>query len=116
HLTKRWHDFNRNCGRIVAAGRIGAVIVAAGRGERAGQSVDGPKQYRRIGGEPVIRHTLRTFLQHPAIAEVAVAIHADDDRLFADAVAEAASSVTTVYGGRTRQASTRLALLALRDK
>ena len=90
--------------------------MAAGRGERAGQSVDGPKQYRRIGGEPVIRHTLRTFLQHPAIAEVAVAIHADDDRLFADAAAEAASSVTTVHGGRTRQASTRLALLALRDK
>lgn len=99
----------------MAAGRIGVVIVAAGRGERAGQSIEGPKQYRRIGGEPVIRHTLRAFLRNPAIAVVAVAIHADDDTLFADAAADAASSVITVRGGPTRQASTRLALLALRD-
>ena len=66
-------------------GRIGVVIVAAGRGERAGQSADGPKQYRRIGGVPVIRRTLEAFLAHPAIAEVAVAIHADDGALFAQA-------------------------------
>lgn len=92
------------------------VIVAAGRGERAGQSIEGPKQYRRIGGEPVIRHTLRAFLRNPAISAVAVAIHADDDKLFADAAAEYASSVITVTGGPTRQASTRLALMALMDK
>ena len=71
-------------------GRIGVVIVAAGRGERAGQSADGPKQYRRIGGVPVIRRTLEAFLAHPAIAEVAVAIHADDGALFAQAAVRAA--------------------------
>jgi len=97
-------------------GRIGVVIVAAGRGERAGQSADGPKQYRRIGGVPVIRRTLEAFLAHPAIAEVAVAIHADDGALFAGAAGALAGRVTAVPGGATRQASTRLALLALRDK
>lgn len=97
-------------------GRIGVVIVAAGRGERAGQSADGPKQYRRIGGVPVIRRTLEAFLAHPAIAEVAVAIHADDGALFAQAAGALAGRVTAVPGGATRQASTRLALLALRDK
>ena len=100
----------------MAEGRIGAVIVAAGRGERAGQSAEGPKQYRRVGGVPVIRRTLDAFLAHPAIAEVAVAIHADDADLFRAAAGEAAPQVIAVPGGRTRQASTRLALLSLADR
>jgi 2-C-methyl-D-erythritol 4-phosphate cytidylyltransferase/2-C-methyl-D-erythritol 2,4-cyclodiphosphate synthase len=40
---------------------IGIVVVAAGRGERAGASEEGPKQYRIIGGKPVIAHTLEIF-------------------------------------------------------
>lgn len=100
----------------MAAGRIGVVIVAAGRGERAGQSAEGPKQYRRIGGEPVIRRTLAAFLSHPAIADIAVAIHPDDDALFREAAGAFADAVTAVHGGATRQESTRLALLALRER
>ena len=101
---------------MTTGGRIGAVIVAAGRGERAGQSTEGPKQYRRIGGVPVIRRTLETFAAHPAIAGIAVAIHADDDVPFREAAGALADRVIAVPGGRTRQASTRLALLALRDR
>ncbi|TIX31768.1 MAG: bifunctional 2-C-methyl-D-erythritol 4-phosphate cytidylyltransferase/2-C-methyl-D-erythritol 2,4-cyclodiphosphate synthase, partial [Mesorhizobium sp.] len=37
--------------------RVAVVIVAAGRGARAGQT-DGPKQYQRIGGGAVIARTL----------------------------------------------------------
>lgn len=40
-------------------GKVAAVIVAAGRGYRAGG--DMPKQYRQIAGEPVIRPTLLPF-------------------------------------------------------
>lgn len=93
---------------------VAVVIVAAGRGERAGQT-NGPKQYRMIGGRAVIWHTLKAFLAHPRIGPVAVAIHADDATLFAAAAGEFASRVTAVVGGATRQESTRLALLALRD-
>ncbi|TYR31133.1 bifunctional 2-C-methyl-D-erythritol 4-phosphate cytidylyltransferase/2-C-methyl-D-erythritol 2,4-cyclodiphosphate synthase [Mesorhizobium microcysteis] len=100
----------------MAAGRIGVVIVAAGRGERAGQSGEGPKQYRRIGGEPVIRRTLRAFRDHPAVSDIAVAIHPDDSELFRDAAGELASGVIVVHGGATRQASTRLALLSLVER
>ncbi len=100
----------------MTAGRIGAVIVAAGRGERAGQSAEGPKQYRRIGGVPVIRRTLEAFLAHPRIDAVTVAIHADDAELFAQAAGALADRVIAVPGGPTRQASTRLALLALRER
>ena len=61
--------------------RIAVVIVAAGRGERAGQAAEGPKQYRALGGKAVIRHTLDAFRSHPAVTDIAVAIHADDEAL-----------------------------------
>lgn len=94
--------------------RVAAVIVAAGRGERAGQSAEGPKQYRSIGGRPVIAHTLDTFLSHPRISDVVVAIHADDEDLFR-AAAPAAPNLRAVRGGASRQDSVRLALQALEE-
>lgn len=89
------------------------MIVAAGRGERAGAATEGPKQYRRIGGEPVLRRTLRVFLEHTAISSVAVAIHPDDQDLFDEAMSGLPQGVIAVLGGASRQASTRLAMLAL---
>jgi len=91
--------------------RVTAVLVAAGRGERAGQSVEGPKQYRTIGGAPVIAHTIKAFLSHPQIASVVVAIHPDDEELFSHA-APGAEKLRFVFGGATRQESVRLALEA----
>lgn len=94
--------------------RVGVVIVAAGRGERAGQSIEGPKQYRMIGNKPVIYHTLSAFLSHPSIAHIAVAIHPDDEEMFKTAAGEFSERVITVHGGTTRQKSTRMALQALK--
>lgn len=99
----------------MTSGKIGVVIVAAGRGERAGQSAEGPKQYRSIGGEPVIRRTLRAFAGHPAISEIVVAIHADDAALFDRAAGDIRPRIRTVVGGSTRQASTLYGLAALAD-
>lgn len=95
------------------APNVAAVVVAAGRGERAGSPEDGPKQYRLIGGRPVIRHTLEALLGHEAIGIVAVAIHADDEALFSSAVEGLGGRVIAVRGGATRQDSTRLALEAI---
>lgn len=97
------------------SGGIGVVIVAAGRGARAGQA-DGPKQYQRIGGRAVIAHTLDIFLSHPMIGPVVVAIHADDAELLLRAAGAHAERLITVIGGPSRQASVRLGLLALRDQ
>ena len=83
--------------------RVAAVIVAAGRGERAGQSVEGPKQYRKIGGEAVLAHTMRAFLDCPLIDHVVVVIHKEDNALFALALGDHAERVTAVTGGPTRQ-------------
>ncbi len=95
--------------------KVAAVIVAAGRGERAGQA-DGPKQYRHIGGRAILSHTLETFLAHPLIGTVVVAIHADDMSLFRQAAGSDVERVVTVIGGPTRQESVRLGLLALEDE
>lgn len=94
------------------SGSFAAVVVAAGRGERAGQA-EGPKQYRKIGGQPVLRRTLAAFLAHPRVAKVAVAIHPDDEELFATAVSGLPDRIVAVHGGATRQASTLRALEAL---
>lgn len=99
----------------MTSSKIGVVVVAAGRGERAGQSSEGPKQYRSIGGEPVIRRTLRAFADHPSITEIVVSIHADDVALFENAAGEFAPRLRTVIGGSTRQASTLNALASLAD-
>ncbi len=97
-----------------ATGGVAVVIVAAGRGARAGQA-NGPKQYQNIGGRAVIAHTLEMFLAHPRTGQIVVAIHADDHELFRQAAGTQAQRVTAVIGGPTRQESVRLGLLALKD-
>ncbi len=93
---------------------LGIVIVAAGRGERAG-AAEGPKQYRLIGGHSVIAHTLQAFLGWGNTGPVVVVIHADDQALFADAVSGHAGveRVTIALGGATRQQSVLAGLRAL---
>jgi len=91
-------------------GKVAAVIVAAGRGQRAGGEI--PKQYRDIAGEPVIRSTLAAFLGHPQISAVQPVIHADDDDLYRSA-AKGLGALTPVAGGATRQASVHAGLEAL---
>jgi 2-C-methyl-D-erythritol 4-phosphate cytidylyltransferase/2-C-methyl-D-erythritol 2,4-cyclodiphosphate synthase len=88
------------------------VIVAAGRGYRAGGDL--PKQYRALAGEPVIRPTLAAFLGHPQIAAVQPVIHPDDAAIFRAATAGLERLLPPVAGGATRQASVRAGLEALR--
>ncbi len=58
------------------------VIVAAGRGERAGQVPTARSNIAGSAAAPVIAHTLDAFLAHPAIGPIVVVIHPDDDALF----------------------------------
>jgi len=81
---------------------VHALIVAGGRGFRAGDGV--PKQYRMLGGRAVLRHSVETFLAHPGIAAVQTVIHPDDRELYASAIA-GLDLPDVVDGGATRQAS-----------
>lgn len=80
---------------------IAAVIVAAGRGQRAGEGV--PKQYRPLDGEPVLRRTVRVFLEHPLVSHICVVIHRDDASLFATTVE--GLDVNYCFGADTRSES-----------
>jgi 2-C-methyl-D-erythritol 4-phosphate cytidylyltransferase / 2-C-methyl-D-erythritol 2,4-cyclodiphosphate synthase len=93
-------------------GKVAAVIVAAGRGHRAGGEM--PKQYRRIGGEPVIRAALAAFAGHPAIAAVQPVIHGEDEAQFRAATTGLNRLRAPVQGGASRQASVYAGLEALR--
>ena len=53
---------------------IAAVIVAAGSGSRMGMDI--PKQYLMLAGQPVLVRCLRPFLDHPAIARIALVVPA----------------------------------------
>ena len=92
--------------------RIAALVVAAGSGTRAGQSL--PKQYVPVGGEPLLRHALRPLLAHPDIDTVQVVIGAGQEALYEQAVAGLALP-PPVTGGATRQASVLAGLRALAD-
>jgi 2-C-methyl-D-erythritol 4-phosphate cytidylyltransferase/2-C-methyl-D-erythritol 2,4-cyclodiphosphate synthase len=56
---------------------VAAIIVAAGRGVRAGGDV--PKQWQKIAGKTVVEHTLDLFIGHPRVSEVVLVI-AETDR------------------------------------
>ncbi|WP_417481797.1 bifunctional 2-C-methyl-D-erythritol 4-phosphate cytidylyltransferase/2-C-methyl-D-erythritol 2,4-cyclodiphosphate synthase [Maricaulis sp.] len=91
--------------------KIGAIIVAGGRGTRAGGDV--PKQYREIAGRPVLARTLDVFLAHPAIGPVIVVIGAGDGPRFEALAPLLAGQVETVTGGETRTASVWAGLQAM---
>ena len=91
--------------------KVAALIVAAGRGNRAGPGA--PKQYRLLGGEPVLRRTASVFSQHPAISSVLAVIHPDDRASYDAACGDLPKLRQPVTGGATRQASVLAGLEAL---
>ena len=100
-----------------AASELAIIVVAAGRGSRAGGGT--PKQYRSLAGRPLLTHTLDALLRAAPGAMILPVIHKDDIDLYriSSAPFEAhARLARPVYGGETRQASVRLGLEALAEQ
>lgn len=90
------------------------IIVAAGRGSRAGEGV--PKQYRIVGGRALLAVAIDTALAHPRIDGVVCAIHPDDHVPYSKALGERVRHerlMPPVDGGATRQDSVRHAVEAI---
>jgi len=90
--------------------RTAAIIVAAGRGLRAGSG--GPKQYRTIGGRTVIARAMDPFCGHPQLFAVQPVLNPDDTAMFNEAVRDMRYQ-PPARGGATRQASVHAGLEAL---
>ena len=93
---------------------IAVVIVAAGSGQRAGNG-DGdlPKQYRRIGGLPILRRAIDAFLAVEGIDWVLPVINADHEAHYENLRTDDPRVLAPVHGGAERQASVRAGLEAL---
>ena len=93
--------------------RTAAILVAAGRGLRAGAG--GPKQYREIGGQAVIYRAMEAFCRHPQVIAVQPVVNPDDAAVFTEAV-RGLRHAPPANGGATRQASVLAGLEALVDE
>jgi 2-C-methyl-D-erythritol 4-phosphate cytidylyltransferase/2-C-methyl-D-erythritol 2,4-cyclodiphosphate synthase len=85
---------------------IAVLIVAAGRGERAGGVI--PKQYVPVLGKPILRWTAEAF----AGETIQAVIGSDDEAAYGEAMA-GMKALTPVAGGPTRQHSVMHGLEAL---
>ncbi|EBA10983.1 bifunctional 2-C-methyl-D-erythritol 4-phosphate cytidylyltransferase/2-C-methyl-D-erythritol 2,4-cyclodiphosphate synthase [Roseobacter sp. CCS2] len=87
---------------------VAAIIVAAGRGTRAGG--DQPKQWQTLGDQPVAGYAMARFAAHPAVSQLVLVVHPDDidsDLWPRDPAA------TIATGGATRAASVLAGLNAV---
>lgn len=95
-----------------AESEVAVLVPAAGKGTRLGGT---RKQFRTLGGQPLLIQTLRTFERHPAVHHLVVAAPPDQVRDTSDALQAAGLTklLAVVGGGDSRQASVRLALRAV---
>jgi 2-C-methyl-D-erythritol 4-phosphate cytidylyltransferase / 2-C-methyl-D-erythritol 2,4-cyclodiphosphate synthase len=89
---------------------VTALIVAAGKGERLGGAI--PKQYRMLGGKPVLRWAVESLIRHPAVRSIRVVIGKGQQ----ESATQAMSGLDVgefIAGGAERADSVRAGLAAL---
>ena len=87
-----------------------ALIVAAGSGSRMGGGV--PKQFRLLGGKPVLRWAVESLLGHPAV-KVARVVIGRGQRESAESALEGMDVGDLIEGGADRADSVRAGLAAV---
>jgi 2-C-methyl-D-erythritol 4-phosphate cytidylyltransferase/2-C-methyl-D-erythritol 2,4-cyclodiphosphate synthase len=93
---------------------IAAIVVAAGRGERASTSGEAtPKQYRLLAGLPVLTRTINALLDHGGVDWVLPVIHPDHADRYAALGLAGERLLPPVRGGAERQGSVLEGLKAL---
>ena len=92
---------------------IAAVVVAGGRGVRAGSGM--PKQFRNVRGRPVMARAMDPLLSHPAISQCVAVISAEDRHYFDSTVARTIDApIKVAAGGRTRSESVESGLISIK--
>jgi len=98
--------------RAIMKPDVALVVPAAGQGSRMGGT---PKQFRLLGGSPVLLQTLRVFDRHPRVGSMIIAVAETEVEGIRKLLGEAGlrARVQVVAGGETRQASVHAALKAV---
>ena len=92
--------------------KVTALIVAAGKGERLGGGL--PKQYRSIGGKPVLRHAAEALGGHPRVDELRIVIGKGEHERAATLLS-GLDVESFIEGGAQRSDSVRNGLRDLED-
>jgi 2-C-methyl-D-erythritol 4-phosphate cytidylyltransferase / 2-C-methyl-D-erythritol 2,4-cyclodiphosphate synthase len=92
--------------------RIAALIVAAGRGERAGGDL--PKQFRVLAGIPMLRRSVAAFADRADVEDIVVM--APDDHLDTAFAMLLGTRARVVPGSHSRQGSVAFGLEALASR
>jgi 2-C-methyl-D-erythritol 4-phosphate cytidylyltransferase / 2-C-methyl-D-erythritol 2,4-cyclodiphosphate synthase len=87
--------------------KTAAIIVAAGRGTRAGGDV--PKQFAPLAGRPMLAHSYTALSSHPAVDQVLVVIAPGQEA----ALQAALGDVPYALGGTVRRESVANGIAAL---
>lgn len=93
------------------ASKNALILVAAGRGERAGGDI--PKQYQPVAGQALMAHTLLNLTRALDFDPIIIVVAADDCWIDG-VVADLKIVARTVKGGETRTESVRNGLQALK--
>lgn len=100
--------------------RVSVILPAAGLGTRMGRTPPeksgvSRKQFMLLDGSPILLHTIRKFVACPAVAEIIVALRAEDIEWVREMLGgeTLARPVRLVEGGDTRQESVENALAAI---
>jgi len=88
---------------------VAVIIPAAGSGSRFGGEI--PKQFRMLGGKPILQRVVERFLVHERVGRIVVAVA---DILLAEV--KQTDRVRFVAGGSTRQQSVANALAVVGDE
>ncbi len=95
------------------ASTVGVVVPAGGSGSRMAEPGEPAKQFRELGGAPVVVQTLRAFARHPAVGPAVVVVPAGEEAETRGTLAAHGVEATVVAGGATRQSSVGRGVAAL---
>jgi 2-C-methyl-D-erythritol 4-phosphate cytidylyltransferase/2-C-methyl-D-erythritol 2,4-cyclodiphosphate synthase len=93
--------------------QVAAIVVAAGQGVRAGGDL--PKQFRRVGGETMLRRALLSFVGASNVSLVQPVVRSEDLARVRTLTGDL-NVLPPVFGGATRQASVHAGLEALLER
>ena len=97
--------------------KVSVILPAAGLGTRMGREKSGTsrKQFMLLEGAPILIHTIRKFLHCPSVAEIVVALRAEDMDWARGLIHQEhpQKPVRVVEGGESRQESVENALETL---